>query len=630
MQREYLDHWEERLPRAEKPETYKKLGLPLVLMPFVLMFCGGCVATAPTASILIAALAGLMWFGDVVIEANKSQRYYVTYAKQPRWKVGETSEEAGARRKRISVVEDAERYPNDYAGRIQTVKLVSESSISGCVGDMVGCTELSLTLAQVKECWRRNLKVVNDQLVATTATDKWGAVTAELKTKYTDAQLMAHNVAEDVEQGSLRKMASEIQRSLAKTVSHTGTGLYSVKAAPTNETEEQDGAVAGQVVTIVGTVAASPAFTGGYITNSTQAETRAIVSHDTTTATMEGDISGWGTGDTLEFYDSWDAVQDACDQLYIDQGPGDFTLTQEVRLYAGTYTEAVIMSSMTPSSQFRLNFTANSGDSPVISNSGTGDNGLWTYPTDHVGVFDIDFTSASNGDHGLVTASDASTIVGCNFTGTGSGNGERGIWGRRQYLEDCTFTDLFVGQWGEDFGWVSRRCRFTDCEYGHYSSGATPTTLEFTACVFDTCDYGVNTTQSEGRPGLDYQLRFINCTAYACGRVYWMFSDTNSNGMTLTVYNCIFSTNTTVWYGDAATAELSRVRAEYNTYYNNTQIAYLGGSNVDLATWQALTDFDGNSPDATSIATDPGLTSPATGDMSLTAASNCRHAGVGS
>ena len=42
MRREYLDQWEDRLPRAEKQEPYKKLGLPLVLMPFVLMFCGGC------------------------------------------------------------------------------------------------------------------------------------------------------------------------------------------------------------------------------------------------------------------------------------------------------------------------------------------------------------------------------------------------------------------------------------------------------------------------------------------------------------------------------------------------------------------------------------------------------------
>jgi hypothetical protein len=34
--------------------------------------------------------------------------------------------------------------------------------------------------------------------------------------------------------------------------------------------------------------------------------------------------------------------------------------------------------------------------------------------------------------------------------------------------------------------------------------------------------------------------------------------------------------------------------------------------------------------DVNSVTTDPGLTAPATADFSLTAASNCRHAGVGS
>jgi len=42
---EYQRVWGHRLPQDEKPQPYKKFGLPLVLAPFALMFCGGCVGS---------------------------------------------------------------------------------------------------------------------------------------------------------------------------------------------------------------------------------------------------------------------------------------------------------------------------------------------------------------------------------------------------------------------------------------------------------------------------------------------------------------------------------------------------------------------------------------------------------
>jgi len=59
------------------------------------------------------------------------------------------------------------------------------------------------------------------------------------------------------------------------------------------------------------------------------------------------------------------------------------------------------------------------------------------------------------------------------------------------------------------------------------------------------------------------------------------------------------------------------------------QVARLGGANVSFSSWQALTDYNGTSPDSHSSTSDPGITTPGS-NWALTAGSNCRHAGIGS
>ena len=633
MSQEYLEHWEDRLPRAEKPESYKKLGLPLVLLPFVLMFCGGCVATAPAASILVVALAGLMWFGDVVIAASKTTSYWVVYRNQPLWKVGETKAEVEARRKsKTPEVGFEDRYPEDYAGRIQCL-IPIEQPRPPWANDLMGCEQLSLTQTQVKQCWRRELKIVDSSLVPAELEDRLGAVSPQLRLEYSDAvlvKMLGTLDGETQEERDCQTRQTSLVKSLAPAVTSTGTGLYAVKKSPTNETEEQDGAVAGQVVTIVGTVAASPAFTGGYISNTTQAEVRAIVSHNTTTATMEGDISGWGTGDVLEFYDSWGTVDAAGEQLLVDQSTAAFTVEQVIEVYDGNYNEAVLVSGFLPVSHAQLVLRAASGETAVvIDNVGTGSHAIYFSGSRSVRYEDFSVESNVNNNWAIVTEG-GSEVSNVNVSGA-----ELGIYHNYEvsdiWLHDCTLTGLYQGV--IEHGMVENNY-FVDCSTAIVVEAYTSPKRSLgniVGNVFDgnTACIWYRYTQNRPYAASGHTLTIVNNTVYDSTYFIQNYDGSSSPSVRFVAYNNIFHTITTVWEANVAGAELGRVMSDYNTYYNCTNVARLTTTTYNFAAWQALTDTHGGSPDANSVTTDPNLTTPGS-DWSLTAASNCRHAGIGS
>ena len=632
MQREYTDHWEDRLPRAEKPESYKKLGLPLVLAPFVLMFCGGCVATAPTASILIAALAGLMWFGDVVIAATKTTRYWVVYRNRALWKVGENKEEAQLRD--ISVTAAVDQYPDDYAGRIQCLLPATEQRPSWAY-DRHSAELMDLTTAQMQQCWGRGLKVINEKLVRVSLDDRLGAITAALREEFDEAAIEEAVTNDNTEAYDIRRRIVEHTQLLPETITHTGTGLYRVKKTPVNETEEQSGAVAGQVVTIVGTVAASPAFTGGYISNTTQAQVRAIVSHDTTTATLDGVISGWGTGDVLEWYDSWSTIDAAAEQLLVDQGVSDFDIEQAIEIEDGTYTEIVAVSGLSPTAACRLVVRAATGETAVIlTNSGLGSSAMDFDSAENAVYRDFQITSAVDEGYALV-AYGGSAILNMDIAGTCYGVQHFSGYGdcNNLWAKNCTFT----GTIGMRMYGVAENCTFTGCTdalvmelFGAFGGGAS----WVAGCVFDGCTNCVDYKYDQDFPASagGFSSAFYNCTVYNCTQV--MNAGTLNDLATclrVVAWNNIFHTCTTVWQFDIAASVFGRGHCDYNTYYNCTNIAEIDSTNyTTLGGWQALTDFYGASPDPNSVVTDPGITAPATDDWSLGAASNCRHAGVGS
>jgi hypothetical protein len=480
------------------------------------------------------------------------------------------------------------------------------------------CKLFSLTNVQRQTCWQRKLKVVDGNLIPVSFGDKFGANAEKLR-KY-DTEDAVLNAQRDDNHEIFAKTLS-LSKTLPRTVTNTGTGLYQVKKSPVNESEVQNGGVSGQVVTIDGTIAASPAFLGGYVTNTTRSQTRAIVSHTTTTVTLEGVITSWLDDDVLQFYDSWGTVDAAGDQLVVDQGTTDYPAPQEIRVYAGTYTESINIGTMEPTGQNRLKFTVNGSDSVTFSNTALGTDLLELNDSECVEIHDIIFNTVSNYS---ISADSRGPwwLYGCTFQG-GSGGIVRDI-----FCIDCTFDTL---------GYAFRhsqsrfeRCTFIDLTYGTNWTMA-PTRMELVACVFTGCTACMHARRDQSTSIVgEYQLSIINCTFYDCTKVYDMTAVTDCNAFQLEVLNSIFHTCTTLWYGNDAEAALVAQNCNYNTYYNCTQIARLGGANVSFASWQALTDHNGTSPDANSLTSDPGLTDAAGADFSLTAASNCRHAGIGS
>ena len=94
-------------------------------------------------------------------------------------------------------------------------------------------------------------------------------------------------------------------------------------------------------------------------------------------------------------------------------------------------------------------------------------------------------------------------------------------------------------------------------------------------------------------------------------------------------YNNIIHTATNVYYS-VIDGVIDSVAGDYNTYYNCTNIGSVGGVTYDLAAWQTVTDAYGvASRDINSLTSNPGITDAAGGDFSLTAESDCLHAGVG-
>jgi len=196
------------------------------------------------------------------------------------------------------------------------------------------------------------------------------------------------------------------------------------------------------------------------------------------------------------------------------------------------------------------------------------------------------------------------------------------------YIEGCTFnlpSNAIDGVQG-----FVKNCTFSGCSIVFLQLVAN-FTWTVVGCTFDGCTKIINVSGSQAYPPQLYRVLYIvNCTFYDGDEIFANQASENSRGLSLSFFNNIVHTYVTVFDADGTGGGLSYVNADYNTYYNCTQVAEIAGSNYTLAQWQGLADARGNSPDANSVTTDPGLTSPATADFSLTAGSKCRHAGVGS
>lgn len=624
LSQEYRRH-HPRPPKVE-PRVLPRWST-FVVLPLVLATVAGC-AMSPGS--LLCGLAGLLFVHLCYFAAAAAlgTSYYVIYSKTPVWLVGETAAQAYSRRPLADASVISQRYPKDHSGRIHELIPITKGPPTWC-GEHVAYAEMSLIRSEFDACNRNEVKVdfqASPKLVSATIEDRFGATLAGLRAEFTDGEILDAVAAEkpNLQQEQVVDLVRSLRRDLPKTITSTGTGLYWVQTAPTNESEVQSGAPVGQVVTIVGTVTAD-IFTGGYITNTTQAETRAIVSHTTTTATLEGNLGSWGDTDVLEFYSAWTTVQAAINQQVTDQGTAVFTSTQVTEIYDGTYTEDVDGDkNFNPVPEYRWIIRAASGETAVVvTNVGLSTHTFDINDQEGVQFQGFQITSVLNSKN-QIQGHYSENLLGRDMVFTGSGN-HYGVYCTRQSVWfDCDWsaspTQNVVGT-----------CKLFNC----ILSGALSVDIIgrgvqiVVQCVFDTCTKAFEYEDIQSEPLSPQLVQVMNCTFYDCTTVFNCVSAAGLRRISLGVKNSIFHTSTTVYDVGAAGGVLEMANCDYNHYFNVTNVAELGGSTYNFAQWQALTDDFGFSPDPNSSTADPLMTNPGASDFSLQSNSPCLHAGIG-
>lgn len=377
---------------------------------------------------------------------------------------------------------------------------------------------------------------------------------------------------------------------------------------------------------VAGNLGWALAFKGGYVTNATRAETRAIVAHMDDSVTLEGVLTNWLDTDDLDIYDAWSTVQAICDQLLTDQGVGVFTSIQELRLYDGTFTENVVLSTtLVTNFENFLWVRANTGDTPVIDG---GSSDCWSYwPLRHSRFDGITFatTGIARGLYNTGTQRGAPLEVrDCTF------NTAHGVYVNHSQYGTFIF-DRCVFNLSNNYALyiiaasvLVRNCRFSGGQYYVYHVGGQR--LELEACTFSGGASALGMAGERGSAVSVKHCAFYNLTVadifveWTDGVTQWSISD-------LVALNNVHEDSAVVYWLPSRTS-LSNV--DRNCIYNATKVAVINATDyTTLADWQAYADDEGTSPDANSISTDPLLTDPGAGDFSLQTGSPCIHAGAG-
>ncbi len=596
--------------------------------------CYSVLAPFNLAIMLVAVLVGsLISFADYLGEEFDDATYWVVYQQAPVWLVAEDSAQVWHRRVQVDTSVAGDRFPEDYAGRVHEM-IPSGKPRPTWPNEHFACSLMTLSHAQFIAAGAHTIKIDVDSdplvFVPVTIEDRCGATLATLRENYLDADIIVAIESADptlVEQGVIdaKSVASEL---LAPPNVHTGKGNYWVKTAQTSESEVQSGAPVGQVINIVGTVTVG-GYTGGYVVNTTRSETRGIVSHTASSATLEGDLTNWLDTDTVVFYDCWTSFQGAFDQLATDQSTATFTAAQYVEAWNGTYTEDIDTINFATDLGFPLYVRPAAGQTAVIlTNSGLSTHTLNLASTEGAIVSDLTIRSELGTQSGIyVSGGGGLWCYDVDFVDTAGTDG----YGTRcpvgSYYR-CTYTGLDRGHTGAG---EFHECVFTDCDTYGIIHGINQMGCAAYGCTFDTCTIALAYYYSQSNPRNLADPTLINCSAYGCT---YFVRCTGSVEVTQVVHcvvaNCAVSGATAVYSESAGNGEVSWVeQCDYNCFYNCTNIADVGGSTYTLAQWQVITPRLGGSPDAHTITSNPGFTDPANGDFSLATSSLCRHAGIG-
>lgn len=149
----------------------------------------------------------------VIIE--KTKPYWVCFQRCPYWLTGESTRDVWARRKASTVGTEAQRYPDDYPGRIVSVVDGSKERPGWTRGELTDAIKLDLTPAQYAAAGSRQVKVVAGALVPVAVADRFGAATAVLLTKYSEAELVA---AKDAAPDPGNVVAMETQMAISEEI----------------------------------------------------------------------------------------------------------------------------------------------------------------------------------------------------------------------------------------------------------------------------------------------------------------------------------------------------------------------------------------------------------------------------
>lgn len=561
-------------------------------------------------------------------------KYEVLRHVREQWRVGETKSGRVARLRSPSPLTAEQRYPDGYAGKVISVRAVRDvaqgrlPSLRNMEDKEHEVSVLDLTSKQRERLSSRRDKLVGGKILRVTFDDRHGALASILRKQFDDVEAAEAKADDrfDVDGrrfAAIRDIACE---HLAPTVTETGTGNYFVKETPTQLDRAQVGAPAGQTVTItVGGMGTSDAFIGGYITNVTRSETRAIVSHVDNEAVLEGSLTNWLDTDDLEIFDAWSTIQAVLEQLLTDQGNGvTFTTPQVISLFDGTYTELVAPSSgLRPDVVASLTISAASGNTSVIStNVGLGGH-TWTWNSITRGhVFLEGFTirtavAAKNCTSGLRGGS--ATFTDMVFDGVGVG---ANAWVNAAYrVIRCQFQGMQSFSANGTSGSFFEQCTFKDARVG-----VSTVLTRFEGCTFDGTGIHVVSSINAAMAAGGYAIH--NCTFYNIATA--IDGSTSNDGLFADVSNCIFHTCSAFAF-DGGTDGSSIFRSNYNIFFNCAKIARLDGAEYDdLTAWQGYVSKEGTSPDANSSVADPLLTSPGTGDFSLASGSPAIFTGHGS
>lgn len=643
----------DRLHPQQEPADPKALPRwsGLVALPSMLLFAGGCVGTGVAgAAGFVAFLLPVLIFSlcaDLKADLFVGTRpYWVVFQKTNRWKPGESATTVWARRKRADPIPPSLSYPNDHAGRIASVIDGKKPRPGWASGELYDAVLVDFTAAEYSLASNRAAKWDGSGLVPVTVEDRYGSASATLRATYSDGDLLAvlagipsdPDVTQE-EKERLSTIAEAASRELAKIAPtldvHSGTGLYAGKVSPNHNDDTQSGAPSGQVITLTTGGLGSTGWEGGYITNATRSETRAIVSHTDGTVTLEGSLSSWVNGDDLDIYDAWDTLQGAADQLFTDQGATQYGAAQEIRAYDGTFTEELDPdTTMLPGPLFQLRIWAAAGASPVIDGEGTRAYGIYARsPWLNIDGIDVtDVTGHAINNFAYTGSSYASwSVFNCSFTEWGSASGA--IW-YAGLVEDCEADGTAGGLYGIIAG-VVRRCDIHNISGGAVTTGIPlyhiPIYTLIESCTIHDITGGVlrgaiayDTTGAQERT---LGVIFTNCTFYNlvyCIYVRYQLRVT----LRLQFRNCVFHTIPYVIYDYFDTPGLVQLEySDYNIFYGiSTNYWYMYSGRATLSNFAA---WQGAGYDEHSTEEDPKMTAPGSADFSLQTDSPCRHAGAG-